>query len=257
MGGRKPSSKGGTLDVAQVTKAVEALAKFTGKQKDASAGLLDEEDELVYLIISLRTTPAVNRKDKPVRLDLPHSLWKDEDPEVCLIVKDRDGEGQKAAKKRLAEEKKAGVTKVIGLSKLKTKYEPHEAKRALCNQYDLFLADDRILPSLPKYLGKSFFKKKKQPIPVNLATKDWSAQVEKALGATYMFNSGGSCLNIKVARTSFATEEAVENILAVVGAAAEKVPKKWPNIQSLYLKTSESASLPIMQSLPGEPMKIQ
>lgn len=47
--------------------------------------------------------------------------------------------------------------------------------------------------------GKSFFKKKKQPIPVNLATKDWSAQVEKALGATYMFNSGGSCLNIKCA----------------------------------------------------------
>lgn len=45
------------------------------------------------------------------------------------------------------------MTKVIGLSKLKTKYEPHEAKRALCNQYDLFLADDRILPSLPKYLG--------------------------------------------------------------------------------------------------------
>ena len=25
--------------------------------------------------------------------------------------------------------------------------------------------------------GKSFFKKKKQPIPVNLATKDWAAQV--------------------------------------------------------------------------------
>lgn len=74
MGGRKPSSKGGTLDVAQVTKAVEALAKFTGKQKDASAGLLDEEDELVYLIISLRTTPAVNRKDKPVRLCVPTHL---------------------------------------------------------------------------------------------------------------------------------------------------------------------------------------
>jgi hypothetical protein len=25
--------------------------------------------------------------------------------------------------------------------------------------------------------GKTFFKKKKQPIPVNLATKDWGAQV--------------------------------------------------------------------------------
>jgi hypothetical protein len=37
------------------------------------------------------------------RSELPHSLWKDEEPEVCLFVKDREGEGQKAAKKRLAE----------------------------------------------------------------------------------------------------------------------------------------------------------
>jgi ribosome biogenesis protein UTP30 len=43
---------------------------------------------------------------------------------------------------------------VIGLSKLRTKYESHEAKRQLCGLYDLFLADDRVLPSLPKLIGK-------------------------------------------------------------------------------------------------------
>ena len=42
---------------------------------------------------------------------------------------------------------------VVGLSKLRTKYESHEAKRQLCNSYDLFAADERILPSLPKLLG--------------------------------------------------------------------------------------------------------
>ncbi len=37
-------------------------------------------------------------------------------------------------------------------SQLKTKYESHEAKRQLCKLYDLFLADERVIPSLPKVL---------------------------------------------------------------------------------------------------------
>ena len=47
------------------------------------------------------------------------------------------------------------MAKVVGTSKLRTKYESHEAKRNLCAAYDLFLADERILPSLPKLLGAS------------------------------------------------------------------------------------------------------
>ena len=67
------------------------------------------------------------------------------------------GEGHKAAKERVKQEKLARVAKVIGLSKLKSKYESHEAKRNLCAQYDLFIADDRILPSLPKLIGGEHF----------------------------------------------------------------------------------------------------
>lgn len=63
------------------------------------------------------------------------------------------GEGHKAAKSKVREERVAGISKVVGLSKLRTKYESHEAKRQLCNSYDLFAADERILPSLPKLLG--------------------------------------------------------------------------------------------------------
>jgi ribosome biogenesis protein UTP30 len=39
------------------------------------------------------------------------------------------------------------------VSKLRTKYESHEAKRQLCNSFDLFLADERVLSTLPKLLG--------------------------------------------------------------------------------------------------------
>ena len=70
---------------------------------------------------------------------------------VCS--RDPAGEGHKAAKERVRQEKLAKVAKVIGLSKLRSKYESHEAKRNLCAQYDIFLADDRIIPLLPKLIG--------------------------------------------------------------------------------------------------------
>ena len=55
----------------------------------------------------------------------------------------------------MRQEKLAGISKVIGVSKLRTKYEAPEAKRQLCGLYDLFLADERILPSLPKLIGEA------------------------------------------------------------------------------------------------------
>ena len=64
------------------------------------------------------------------------------------------GEGHKEAKQHVKQQKLAGISKVVGVSKLRTKYEAPEAKRQLCNSYDIFLADERVLPSLPKLLGK-------------------------------------------------------------------------------------------------------
>jgi hypothetical protein len=111
------------------------------------------------------------------------------------------------------EDKVAGVQKVIGLSKLRTKYESHEKRRQLAGSYDLFMADDRVLPSLAKALGKSFFKKKKQPVPVRLAGRDWGTSVQRACEATYLFMSGGNSLSLKVARTGQSGGECVENVL--------------------------------------------
>ena len=46
--------------------------------------------------------------------------------------------------------------------------------------------------------------------------------------------------------------EAVKNVLAVLKAAIAKIPKQWSNVQAVYLKTSDSAALPILQLLPDD-----
>lgn len=183
--------------------------------------------------------------------------------ELCLFVKDRAGEGQKAAKERLAAGEACGVAKVIGLSKLKANFKPHEAKRRLCASYDLFLADDRILPMLPPLLGKAFFKKKKHPIPVDLAgpTRDWAAAIRRATGATYFYLGGGACSAVRVGRSQQSQAEVAANVLAAAEGVAAMLSGKgkdgakgrdgWTAIRSLYLKTSGSVALPLFTALPA------
>lgn len=50
---------------------------------------------------------------------------------------------------------------MISLEKLRKNYFPFEAKRKLCQSYDLFLADRAVVTRLPQLLGKEFFSRKK------------------------------------------------------------------------------------------------
>ncbi|CAM6092841.1 unnamed protein product [Calypogeia fissa] len=247
---------GKKVNEAKVEEAMEALLKWTNSQRARDKAQLLEDEQLLYLVISLKKIPDRTRTN-PYKIPLPHPLFPlDGTQEVCLFVNDLDrGIKAKDAKAKAIEEG-IPIAKVIGLSKLKTDYYPHEAKRKLCGSYDLFLADDRILPMLPKLLGKSFFKKKKHPIPVTLTRQQWKGQITSACSSTFLYVGGGSCSVIKVARVSQSKEEIRENILAVIKGAAELIPKKWKGVQAIYLKTLESVALPLYQTLPDLPLKI-
>lgn len=119
---------------------------------------------------------------------LKHSIVAP-DAEVCLFVKDP----QKDYKRLLEEKQVKAVNKVIGVSKLRAKYKPYEAKRQLCASYGMFLADARVVTVLPKLLGKSFFLKKKQPIPVDMTKADLKKEIARAIGSTYMHQTTGTC----------------------------------------------------------------
>lgn len=252
----KPSGK---VDSALVEKAVDALLKWSGSLKGKDKSQLLEDDQLLYVVVGLNKVPDRGRTN-PYSVTLPHPLFQlDENLEVCLIISDRENTKLKMSKetaKERIEKEGLNIRKVISSSKLKKDYFSFEAKRKLCGSYDLFLADDRILGELPKVLGKGFYKKKKHPIPVNLTRAQWKGQIMSALSSTFVYVSGGTCSVVKVAKTSQLREEIIENVKAVCEGVAQQIPKKWANIRSYYLKTLESISLPIYQSLPDMPFKI-
>ncbi len=111
-------------------------------------------------------------------------------------------------------------------------------------------------PPKPPISFQSFFKRKKQPIPVNIRARDWPAAVRAAVESTYMTPPTGSCVTVRVARASMSAEQTAENVVAALAGIAAHVPKQWANVQAVYLKSSQSVALPLWQTLPDVPSRI-
>jgi ribosome biogenesis protein UTP30 len=153
---------------------------------------------------------------------------------------------------------------VIGLDKLKKKYNTFETKRQLLAEYDIFLGDDRIVSELPRILGKVFLSHKaKRPIPVSLTMQlpkdkdgkrkrivrkpeEIAKEIESALTATYVHLSPTATTSIRVGKLSQTPAQLKENVEAVVAKLTEKfVPQGWKNVRGLHIKGPTTQALPI------------
>ncbi|KAG6611834.1 ribosomal l1 domain-containing protein 1-like [Phytophthora cinnamomi] len=233
------------LDEAQVRRAVLALQTFVAKKSEERAKApLVEDAEFVSCILTRKLVPGKTSL-KPIPINLPHPLH-DEGAEICLFVKDED---KKRIKEALAKDPVAGVTKVMTVKKLRKNFSRFEDKRALAAAYDMFLADDRVLPYLKGHLGTKFFSKKKQPIAVRVSRKSVAASVRLASRRTALHVSAGVCNNVKVARLDMTPEQIVDNIMVAMNSCASLVPKGWNGVQSISVKTSDSVALPVYNAL--------
>jgi ribosome biogenesis protein UTP30 len=153
---------------------------------------------------------------------------------------------------------------VVGLDKLKKKYKTYESRRQLQAEYDIFLADDRIITELARVLGKPFLANKtKRPIPVTLAQQlpkdkdgkrsrvvkkpeEIAKEIENALKCTYVHLSPTATTSVRVGRSSQSPQQIQDNVAAVVESLTTKfIPQGWRNVRGLYIKGPTTAALPI------------
>ena len=235
------------LNTEQVERAVDALLNHVQRTKKTGGKeqLFDSADP-ISVLIGMKSIPATGGRTKPYLIELKHPLMDPAETEVCLIVKDP----QREFKDKIEAKGITSVKKVIGVSKLRAKFKQYEAKRQLCSSYDLFLADDRVLPMLPHLIGKVFFEKKKQPLPVKLTRENWDRQFKNIFNATPFYLAEGLCSTIKAGHTGMDRAHIVGNIVSALDKVAEILPKKWKGIQAVHIKTHDSIALPIYHSLP-------
>ncbi|KAF3570258.1 hypothetical protein F2Q69_00062099 [Brassica cretica] len=253
-----PSTQTTRVSPKTVDDAITSLLKWKTEKSKTEKPQLLEQDEFVYLTVTLKKIPQTSRTNAH-RIRLPHPLinTEEESPELCLIIDDRPKSGlskEDAVKK--IESENIPITKVLKLSKLKTDYKAFEAKRKLFESYDMFFADRRVIPMLPRLIGKKFFVQKKIPLPVDLKHKNWKQQIEKGCGSAMFFVSTGTCSVVKVGKLSMDSDEVVENVMATLNGVVEVLPSQWKYVRSLHLKLSESVSLPIYQCVPDLKLKI-
>ncbi|KAG8700180.1 hypothetical protein FRC08_004861 [Ceratobasidium sp. 394] len=230
------------VSVKQTRLAIDALLKHAAKvqAEREETELLGGKDELVWLNVNVKRVHP-EKKLKPFSIPLARPIVDPRTSPICLITKDP----QREYKDLLAAQNIKFISRVVGVTKLKGKFKPFEARRQLLKAHGLFLADDRVVPLLPKLLGKMFFEAKKQPIPVNLQRKELKAELERAVSSTYMHQNQGTCTAIKIAPISFTPAQVLENLTTALPNVVKHIKGGWDNVQSLNIKTSTSVSLPI------------
>ncbi|KAJ7681512.1 ribosomal protein L1p/L10e family-domain-containing protein [Mycena rosella] len=232
----------GHVSLKQCKVAVEALHAHSTKaaEKQGETELLPGKEQNIWLNVTVKKIASAHRF-KPVKVPIVHPLVDPRTSAVCLITKDP----QRQYKDLLVEQNIKFISRVVGIEKLKGKFKPFEARRMLLKENGLFLADERIVPLLPKLLGVKWFEAKKQPIPVCLTRKDLKGELERAISSTYMNQNQGTCTAIKISIVSHTPSQVLENLQAALPVIVKNIKGGWDNVQSLLLKTNSSAGLPI------------
>lgn len=235
------------------------LAKGKALNTDS---LLSNEDSFISCQVALMKFPVRDNgfewrspKQYPLRLVHPIHVGA----QVCVITNE-DSEENKSMVKGLFRSKElkrfAVKVKVLPIQILKRDYAAFEAKRKLCGSYDLFLADDRIIPLLPSRLGKCFFAAQKQPLGLQLYKTTPDAIVHnlnRILSSTWITFGHGVVLSIRVGRFNFTAQQIAENCESALSKLAEKpFIGGWKGFQTCVLAAAgvQGIALPIYRRLP-------
>eukprot|EP00927_Polykrikos_kofoidii_P016333 TRINITY_DN17369_c0_g1_i1.p1 TRINITY_DN17369_c0_g1~~TRINITY_DN17369_c0_g1_i1.p1 ORF type:complete len:529 (+),score=119.33 TRINITY_DN17369_c0_g1_i1:81-1589(+) len=220
-----------------MSKAIKAVQDLCEKKSANTNPLFTETAESMSLYFTLTQIPEKS-SFKPALIPLPHPMF-DSNSEVCFFSKDP----QKEYKQLLLEKHKGiGITRVIGLDKLKRNYKQLADKRALADAFDLFLCDHAVLEMMPKFLGSTFYRKKKMPIPVRM-TKDVPERLAKAIASTTLRVPSGGCVGVRIGRVNMALEHLTANAAKVIASVIAYLSDN--PVQSITVKSTESPALPV------------
>ncbi|RCH88183.1 Ribosomal L1 domain-containing protein 1 [Rhizopus azygosporus] len=220
------------IDQDKVKKAFKALYKHES----------GNEQEIVWLMIStFENNNSVKRN--PARILLKHGCHV---PGVrrCLFVR----ASQQSYKDMIKEKKIKGIHKVIDLKHLKKQYPTLEAQQKLMDEFDMFLADNYTIHRLRKVFCKEVYKKRREPMPINLKAEDLQKEVLLAAKSTFMNFMTGSCYAVRIATTGQTDTIAYENFMSAYKKIAAATPGGEEAIRSLQIKTANSTSLPIYEA---------
>lgn len=239
------SVKEDMVSLEKIEKALESLKKFiekSGDDENAQSDLL-YDDELISqleLVLTKKQLFTAKHDLKQRLIKVSEKTTFEEIPKIALLVRDNLIDS-KLLEEIEASELNQYLSEIIPVKELTTTYKAFEKKRELSAKYDLFLADDAVIPTLPNILGKSFYERSKTPIAIKVL-KPFSiagvlGQIKKVLNSkVYRLNKSNQ-LTIKLGK--------IENVTAT---EVLKVINHFTELRDVFIKSNKSPALPLYES---------
>jgi len=158
-------------------------------------------------------------------IELPHPLTKK--AKICIIAS-----GELAFKA-----KQAGADLVIEKDELNTIATDKKRQRELANDYDFFISEAPLMPTVGKSLGATLGPRGKMPTPVppNANIADQIARHQKL---AIVRTKTQAVIQNRVGTEDMKDEEIAENITVIVRRLEGKLKRGMKNIKSITLKTT-------------------
>lgn len=126
---------------------------------------------------------------------------------------------------------------VVMPEKIKGLAEDKKKAKEIASEYDFFVAEAPLMPSIGKALGRVFAPRGKMPKPV-APNADIESIIKKLKKSVRIRSKDKPTFHCLVGREDMKIEEIAENVEAVLTRVEEKLERGRTNIKSAYIKTT-------------------
>jgi large subunit ribosomal protein L1 len=192
-------------------------------------------DESIDLIINLKD---LNLNDPKQRIDkeilLPNNNITSDKPNVCVIASDEI----------LLEARNLGLETIDNDGLIQLNNEEKKVKKKFVKKYDFFIVEDKMMPSVARYLARFLGPLGKMPKPfpsgygIISSPEDLRIAIERYLKIIRIQLKKQLLIQVKIGKKSMEEDRVFENLKAVVDYIADQMPHRYNNIKSMFLKTT-------------------
>jgi len=228
------------VDDRLLKRSLDAALENSVIKKEGFKDKVRKFDETVDFTINLKD---INLKDPKQRIDkeliLVHPLT--DTPKICIVASDEI----------LMQAKKLGVDTVDNEGLRNLNQQEKSSKKKFVKKYDYFIVEDKMMRDIARYLARFLGPAGKMPKPfpagygIISSVEDLNNALDRYKKIIRIQVKKQPIVQVKVGRKSMDAEKILDNLKEIVNYIADKMPHKYNNFKSAFIKTTMGKSIKI------------
>lgn len=226
-----------------IRKSLDTAIDLSVRTKEGYEPKKRNFDESIDLIINLKD---IDLNDPKQRIDkeliLPNPVSNEREEKICVI----------ASGELLLQAKKMDVDTMSDDDLERLNQQEKRDKKKFVKKYEFFIVESSLMPTLARYLARFLGPRGKMPKPFPAGYGIISSE-EELKNAIDRYNrivriqvKKVPMVQVKVGKKSMEMDTLFENIQTIIDFVVDKMPHKYNNIRSIYIKTTM-----------GQPVKVE